>query len=86
MELESTEEELDPAADELALIAAPVSDPGGDGRGRCPPENPAVDPITEELLIDPHPDEPGVLPDGTATPLENPGRYLRRPAANGPRA
>ena len=80
MDLETSEEDSDATA-ELALIAAPVLDPGGDGRGRCPPENPAVDPITEELLIDPHPDEPGVRPDGTATPLENPGRYHRRPPA-----
>ena len=81
MELESTEGEPEPAADELALIATPVVDPGGDGRGGYPLENPAVDPITEELLIEPHPDEPGVLPDGTARPPENPGRYQRSTVA-----
>jgi hypothetical protein len=80
MELTYSEEDSEPAARlerELALIAAPQADPGGNGRGRCPPENPAVEPITEELLIDPHPGEPGVLADGTACPPENPARYRR---------
>ena len=62
MDLTDTEER------ELAAIGAT-----GKGRGRCPPENPDVEPITEELLIAPHPDEPGVLGDGSAAPLENPG-------------
>jgi hypothetical protein len=81
MEPESTEGDTGPAADELALIATPILDPGGDGHGGSPLENPAVDPITEELLITPHPDEPGVLPDGTAIPPENPGRYRRNTVA-----
>jgi hypothetical protein len=59
--------------DEFLAVAAPAADPGGNGRGRCPPENPDVETITEELLIEPHPDEPGVRDDGTAAPLENPG-------------
>lgn len=46
---------------------------GVHGRGRCPLENPDVKPITEELLIAPHPAEPGVTSDGGAAPLENPG-------------
>ena len=45
----------------------------GHSRGGCPPENPDVKPITEELLIAPHPGEPGVDGDGRAAPLENPG-------------
>jgi hypothetical protein len=84
MGFEQTEEDSDPLAArlerELALIAAPLADPGGNGRGRCPPENPGVDPITEELLIEPHPGEPGVLADGSARPPENPERYRRGPA------
>jgi hypothetical protein len=43
------------------------------GRGRCPIENPAIDPIPNDPLREPHPGEPGVRPDGTASPLENPG-------------
>ena len=70
MDLTSTDEM------ELAAIAAPVRDPGGIGRGRCPLENPDVDPITEELLLLPHPGEPGVRADGSAAPLENPGPGL----------
>ena len=55
-------------ARELAAIAAPP------GRSALfPPEDPDVKPITEELLIVPHPSEPGVATDGTAVPLENPG-------------
>jgi hypothetical protein len=42
-------------------------------RGRCPIENPAIEPIPNDPLREPHPDEPGVKPDGTASPLENPG-------------
>jgi hypothetical protein len=36
------------------------------GRGRCPIENPAIAPIPNDPLREPH-------PDGTASPLENPG-------------
>jgi hypothetical protein len=42
------------------------------GAGLCPLENPAVKPITEEMLLLPHPSEPGVGADGTACPRENP--------------
>ena len=68
MDLTLTEAAMDEAARrDRARIA------GGQGRGRCPLENPDVKPITEELLIAPHPDEPGVTSDGNAAPLENPG-------------
>jgi hypothetical protein len=43
-----------------------------DARGRCPIENPAIDPIPNAPLREPHPGEPGVGPDGDASPLENP--------------
>jgi hypothetical protein len=71
MDLTTTDEETDP-------IAVPLIDPAGNGRGRCPLENPGVEPITEELLIEPHPDEPGVGSDGIAAPRENPWGYSRR--------
>jgi len=58
------------AATEAATAAGDATS-ACDGGG--PLENPRVEPITEELLIEPHPDEPGVMPDGTAAPLENPG-------------
>jgi hypothetical protein len=48
----------------------------GDGRGetdRSPIENPAIAPIPNDPLREPHPAEPGVESDGTASPLENPG-------------
>jgi hypothetical protein len=70
MDLTETEE-TDP-------IAVPLVDPAGNGRGRCPLENPGVEPITEELLIEPHPAEPGVRSDGSAAPRENPWGYRRR--------
>jgi hypothetical protein len=66
------EMELDAAEDELVTTAAP---PGERGPGRCPLESPDVQPITEELLIAPHPDEPGVDDDGVGAPLENPGSF-----------
>lgn len=53
---------------ETEAIAAPASE----GRGGSPLENPDVKPITEERLILPHPGEPGVGPDGSACPRENP--------------
>jgi hypothetical protein len=40
--------------------------------GRSPIENPAIDPIPDDPLLEPHPGEPGVGADGTAAPLENP--------------
>jgi hypothetical protein len=67
MELATTEEEI------LAKIATPALDPAGNGRGRCPPENPEFEGIPDDPLLKPHPAEPGVKPDGTASPLENPG-------------
>jgi hypothetical protein len=39
---------------------------------RSPIENPAIDPIPDDPLLEPHPGEPGVCSDGTAAPLENP--------------
>jgi hypothetical protein len=39
---------------------------------RSPIENPMIDPIPDDPLLEPHPNEPGVLSDGTAAPLENP--------------
>jgi len=54
-----------------------VTDSRGPGsareRGRCPPENPAIDSIPGDPLCEPHPGEPGVKSDGSAAPLENPG-------------
>jgi hypothetical protein len=47
----------------------------GDGLldgGRSPIENPAIDRIPDDPLLEPHPGEPGVRSDGTAAPLENP--------------
>jgi hypothetical protein len=47
-----------------------------DGRGatdRAPIENPAIAPIPNDPLREPHPGEPSVEADGTASPLENPG-------------
>lgn len=37
-----------------------------------PIENPAIDRIPGDPLLEPHPAEPGVHSDGTAAPLENP--------------
>ena len=53
---------------ELEAIATPL----GDALGAGPLENPTVKPITEEILILPHPGEPGVRSDGSACPEENP--------------
>jgi hypothetical protein len=77
MEIALTGEESDTDVEEIVSIAIPLLDPEGTGRGRAPLENPAVEPITEEMLIAPHPDEPGVLSDGTAHPRENPFGYTR---------
>jgi hypothetical protein len=41
--------------------------PGG------PLENPRIERIAGDPLLEPHPSEPGVTPDGCAAPLENPG-------------
>lgn len=74
------ETDLDGGDDTVDPIAVPLADPEGTGRGRSPLENPGVEPITEELLILPHPGEPGVGADGTAAPRENPWGYRRRHA------
>jgi hypothetical protein len=65
MDLTTTME--DPITDELMLLPGSPS-----GRGRSPLENPALDPIPNDPLCEPHPGEPGVHADGTASPLENP--------------
>jgi hypothetical protein len=39
---------------------------------RSPIENPSIDSIPDDPLLEPHPHEPGVRSDGTAAPLENP--------------
>jgi hypothetical protein len=57
--------------EEFAMVLVPGP------RGGCPPENPEIDPIADDPLCEPHPDEPGVKPDGSAAPLENPGRSTR---------
>lgn len=67
MDLDAEDRDASLAA-ELAAIATPSGN-----RGLCPLENPDVKPITEELLILPHPGEPGVDVDGHGAPLENPG-------------
>jgi hypothetical protein len=66
MELATKEEEIVTDLTAAGTLAA-------GGRGRCPIENPAIDPIPNDPLREPHPDEPGVKADGTASPLENPG-------------
>lgn len=38
-----------------------------------PLENPAIERIPDDPLLEPHPSEPGVKRDGGAAPLENPG-------------
>ena len=63
MDLAATQED-DPAGGSGGAVAR---DPGG-----SPIENPAIDPIPSDPLLEPHPGEPGVLSDGTAAPLENP--------------
>ena len=42
------------------------------GEDAAPARSPAIDPIPNDPLREPHPAEPGVKPDGTASPLENP--------------
>jgi hypothetical protein len=64
MQLVTTEMEV--------LSVAAVSD-GRDATDRAPIENPAIAPIPNDPLREPHPGEPGVEADGTASPLENPG-------------
>jgi hypothetical protein len=65
---------MDLATKEEAIVTDSVTaGSAAGGRGRCPIENPAIEPIPNDPLREPHPDEPGVHPDGTASPLENPG-------------
>jgi hypothetical protein len=59
----ATQEDDSPARGDQGL--------GGDG-ARSPIENPAIDRIPNDPLLEPHPAEPGVRADGTAAPLENP--------------
>jgi len=61
----STEED-----DSIVAVGAP-GPTRADG-ARSPIENPAIDPIPDDPLLEPHPGEPGVHSDGTAAPLENP--------------
>ena len=64
MELTSTNQEDDSIGGSAGLGVADVS--------RSPMENPAIDCIPDDPLLEPHPSEPGVRSDGTAAPLENP--------------
>jgi hypothetical protein len=65
--------ELATGAEEEDSIASQRS-PRIDGieSGGSPIENPAIEPIPNDPLLEPHPSEPGVHSDGTAAPLENP--------------
>jgi hypothetical protein len=56
--------------DSIGAVRSVGVDPT-DGCG-SPLENPAIDPIAGDPLLEPHPGEPGVHADGTAAPLENP--------------
>ena len=42
------------------------------GEDAAPARSPAIDPVPNDPLREPHPAEPGVKSDGTASPLENP--------------
>lgn len=66
MELGSARQEDDPTGDSGAAGRGPV-----DGL-RSPIENPSIESIPDDPLLEPHPAEPGVRSDGTAAPLENP--------------
>jgi len=66
MELTTAIEEDD------SIAAASAPRPNGVDGARSPLENPAIDPIPDDPLLEPHPGEPGVHSDGTAAPLENP--------------
>ena len=59
----ATQEDDPPARGGLGL--------GGDV-ARSPIENPAIDRIPNDPLLEAHPGEPGIHADGTAAPLENP--------------
>jgi len=49
-----------------------MEEESGDGVGG-PLENPSIEGIPDDPLLEPHPAEPGVKGDGGAAPLENPG-------------
>ena len=51
----------------------PASGERVDREGGGPLENPDIERIPDDPLLEPHPDEPGVKRDGGAAPLENPG-------------
>jgi hypothetical protein len=66
MELSTAMEEDDSIGESWGLRLDAI-----DG-GRSPIENPSIEPIPDDPLLEPHPGEPGVRSDGTAAPLENP--------------
>jgi hypothetical protein len=49
-----------------------AGDSAAGGEDAAPVRSPAIDPIPNDPLREPHPAEPGVKSDGTASPLENP--------------
>jgi hypothetical protein len=65
MKLTPTSQEDESSDGSSRGLSAPVS-------GRSPIENPGIDPVPDDPLLEPHPDEPGVHSDGTFAPLENP--------------
>jgi hypothetical protein len=58
---------------------APEGDDAAFDPERAPLENPDIDVGDDDPLLEPHPDEPGVTPEGSAAPIENPG-WGREPA------
>ena len=54
------------------MSTAGTEEESGDGVGG-PLENPSIEGIPDDPLLEPHPAEPGVKGDGGAAPLENPG-------------
>ena len=62
-----------PATTEIEALSGALVNHGGGEMDRSPIENPAIAPIPNDPLREPHPAEPGVDSDGTASPLENPG-------------
>ena len=66
------EMELRNASEEDDSIVGGVGAVRLEATARSPIENPAIEPIPNDPLLEPHPGEPGVRSDGTAAPLENP--------------
>jgi hypothetical protein len=62
---------------ELATKTEEVEIPGTRAGAR-PLENPSMEEIPDDPLLEPHPAEPGVKGDGAAAPLENPGMRRSR--------